>query len=278
MWWFSMPKTNILGTDIYYEIHGQGEPLVLLHHGMGSVNMWEELLPGFASGYKVIMYDRKGFGKSGRENFRDYYRSNRYTQDSVEELSELLDFLDIKDKIYLLCQCEGGVTGFHYAAQNPDRVKAIAISSTMCCSRTETSRSSQPLREKPPQPPGERVRPSLDTADPALRAKIIHWQGESYAPEFFSLFVEGGGAYGTGGEGSEPFDLRDTLKDVQCPALVLYPDRSRLFDVEQAVLMYRALPQGELAVIPHCGHNTYSLQPEEYQRIVLSFFSRHSSS
>ena len=85
-----------------------------------------------------------------------------------------------------------------------------------------------------------------------------------------SLFMEMGGAYGAG-----VFDLRDTLKNVQCPALVLYPDRSRLFDVEQAVLMYHSLPEGELAVLPHCGHNTYALQPEEYQRIILSFFARH---
>ena len=76
--------------------------------------------------------------------------------------------------------------------------------------------------------------------------------------------------------GSESFDLRDKLKMVQCPTLVLYPAGSSLFDVEQAVMMYRLLPAGELAVLPHCCHNTYEHQPEEYQRIILSFFSRHS--
>ena len=39
--------------------------------------------------------------------------------------------------------------------------------------------------------------------------------------------------------------------------------------------MYRSLPAGELAVLPNCGHNTYAEQPEEYQRIMLSFLARH---
>ncbi len=259
-----MPEVTINGVNIYYEVHGKGEPLILLHHGMGSVRMWEKLLPGFVAGYKVISYDRRGFGNSGKEDFREYYRSEQYTPNSVYELSTLIEYLGIKNKVYLLCQCEGGVIGFHYAAQNPDKVKAIAISSTMCCSKGKTSQPIQSSESK--------KRPSFEEAEPEFRDKVIHWQGETYAPELFSLFVEGGGAYGIG---AEPFDLRDTLKNVQCPALVLYPDRSRLFDVEQAVLMYRALPEGELAVLPLCGHNTYSLQPEEYQRIILSFFARH---
>jgi len=260
-----MPKVNNNGVNIYYEVHGQGEPLILLHHGAGSTKMWEEVLPGFAAKYKVISYDRRGFGNSDQgEHFRDYYRSEQYILNSVRELSILLEYLDIKNKMYLLGQCEGGAVGFHYAAQNPDRVKAIAISSTMCCSKAGTSQPSQPSDSK--------ILPSFEEAPPVFREKLIHWQGETYAPEFFSLFVEGGGVYGTG---SEPFDLRGTLKNVQCPALVLYPDRSRLFDVEQAVLMYRSLPQGELAVLPNCGHNTYATQPEEYQRIILSFFARH---
>lgn len=260
-----MPKININETDIYYEIHGEGEPMVLMHHGMGSSRMWEPFLPGFAEQYKVILYDRRGFGQSGKEDFREYYRSGDYIPNSVNELSLLLDLLDIKEKVCILGQCEAGVTGFHFAAEKPDKVKAVAISSTMCRGRGGTP--------QPSKPPVNKKRPSFEDAEPDFRKKLINWHGETYAPEFFSLFMEGGGAYGTG---SVSFDLRDTLKQVQCPTLVLYPDRSRLFDVEQAVMMYRSLPAGELAVLPHCGHNTYEHQPEEYQRIILSFFARHS--
>jgi len=255
-----MPKININGVNIHYEVHGQGEPLILLHHGFGSTKMWEDLLPGFAAKYKVVSYDRRGFGESDKgENFWDYYRSGQYNQNSVKELAILLEYLNIKNEIRLLGQCEGGVIGFYYVAQYPQRVKAIAISSTLCYSKIPMSELNS-----------SRMFSSFEEADAEFQHKLIYWHGETWARQFYTLAIPGGGAYGIG-----VFDLRDILKNIQCPALVLYPDRSKLFEVEQGVLMYRSLPKGELAVLPYCGHNTYALQPEQYQRIILSFFARN---
>ena len=72
-----MTKVKIDGVDIYYEVHGEGVPLILIHHGIGCTKMWEQLVDGFSTRYKVISYDRRGFGRSGKgKNFRDYYRSD----------------------------------------------------------------------------------------------------------------------------------------------------------------------------------------------------------
>lgn len=60
-----------------------------------------------------------------------------------------------------------------------------------------------------------------------------------------------------------------------CPTLVLYPDRSFLFEMEQGVAFYRHLPKGELAVLPSCGHNTYDEQPEQYGSHIVNFLARH---
>jgi pimeloyl-ACP methyl ester carboxylesterase len=68
------------------------------------------------------------------------------------------------------------------------------------------------------------------------------------------------------------------VPSVSCPALVLYPDRSFLFPVEQGVSFYRHLPKGELAVLPNCGHNTYEHRPKDYVRHVLQFYRRHDFS
>ena len=258
-----MSKVKIDGVDIYCEVHGEGVPLILIHHGIGCTKMWEQLVAGFSTRYKVILYDRIGFGRSDKgENFRDYYRSEQYKHNSVRELSILLEHLNITDRLYIVGQCEGGVVGFHYADQNPDRVVAIATSSTLCSGNLITW-----------DPADGEIISSFEEAQTEFQDKLVYWHGESWARELFKLFIELGGAYGTD---PASFDLTPLLKNIQCPSLVLYPDRSRLFDVEQGVLMYRSLPNGELAVLPHCGHNTYALQPEEYQRIILSFFQRVS--
>lgn len=104
--------------------------------------------------------------------------------------------------------------------------------------------------------------------EPVLQAKMIDWHGEA-GESNYNQFAKGGGAYGM-----DYFDLRPALKSVPCPALVLYPDRSSIFDVEQSISFYRHLPRGELAVFPKCGHNTYEQRPEDYARTVLHFIAR----
>jgi pimeloyl-ACP methyl ester carboxylesterase len=104
---------------------------------------------------------------------------------------------------------------------------------------------------------------------PELQDKFTQWHGPDWAPMIFEMARTAGGAYGTGF-----FDLRPQLRQVTCPALVIYPDRSALFGVEQGVGMYQALPKGELAVMAMCGHNTYEYRPWEYARHVLEFHER----
>lgn len=253
-----MPAMRIRDLDVYYEVHGSGAPLVLLHHGTGCTKMWEKLLPYFSAGRSVIVYDRRGFGGSEEgPAFRDYYLSDQYCERSVEELETLLDGLGVRAGIGMVGQCEGGAVAFRYAAKHPERVQAVISSSTLCASGTTVAEYCK-----------GKMYNSFQEAEPGFQEKMIWWHGEERARSLYALFLQMGGAYGAG-----VFDLRRVLRTVQCPSLVLYPDRSGLFEVEQGVLMYRALPKGELAVMPNCGHNTY-LQTEEYQRHVLNFLGR----
>jgi pimeloyl-ACP methyl ester carboxylesterase len=107
---------------------------------------------------------------------------------------------------------------------------------------------------------------------PEIQIKMAEWHGKN-AEIMYEQFARYGGAYGM-----DYFDLRPILRLVVCPALVLYPDRSSIFDVEQAVAFYRHLSKGELAVFPKCGHNTYEQRPEDYVRTVLDFIIRSTNS
>jgi pimeloyl-ACP methyl ester carboxylesterase len=176
----------------------------------------------------------------------------------VKELALLREKLEL-DSFHIIGQCEGGVIGADYSAKYPEHVLSFVTSSTQCYSNVPMS---QLNREKFPKP-------FRDLA-PDLRKKIIGWHGKDYAESSYNMFRTYGGAYG-----KEFFDLRGVLQSVKCPTLVLYPDRSFIFDVEQGVEFYRCLTMGELAVLPYCGHNTYEDQPEEYIRSVLTFFRRH---
>lgn len=258
-----MPFTETNGLKTYYEIHGNrkdGNTVVLLHHGFGCTKMWKDIYPALVEeGYRVIMYDRRGYGQSERgKNFRKFYESDRFRTESAEELARLRETLDL-DSFHIIGQCEGGVVGADYSARYPDYVLSFVTSSTQCYSNVPMSELNS---QKFPK--------SFRDLSQELRTKLIEWHGKDYAESSYNMFRTYGGAYGKGF-----FDLRDVLQTVQCPTLVLYPDRSFIFDVEQAVAFYHSLPMGELVVLPNCGHNTYEDQPEEYIRFVLSFFKRH---
>lgn len=258
-----MPFAEIRGKNVYYEVHGEGEPILLLHHGFSSGRMWDGIYPGLVgAGYKVVLYDRRGYGQSEPGNdFEEFYVSDRYCPESVEELAALCDRLDIRS-FNIVGQCEGGVVGVYYAERFPGQVRALAISSTMCSSSsplTEFNKASFPT--------------PFHELEPAIRDSLLRWHGPDRAEPLYELARVRGGAYGCG-----MFDLRPRLAQVSCPTLVLYPDRSSLFGVEQAVAFYRHLPDGELAVLPRCGHNTYQHYPKEYVRHVLSFLDRVSAS
>ena len=216
----TMPYVILDGLKRYYEIHGEGETIVLLHHGFGCTRMWKEIYPALeAQGCRVVMYDRRGYGRSDKgEAFFEFYVSDAFREAGVEELEALRQALNL-DGFHAVGQCEGGVVAVDYAAAHPERVKSLAASSTQCFSPV-----SMPVfnREKFPK--------SFQELDNELRAKLLEWHGEDHAGPFYEQFRDKGGSYGTGF-----FDLRPNLSKVRCPALVLYPDRSFLFEVEQGV-------------------------------------------
>jgi pimeloyl-ACP methyl ester carboxylesterase len=256
---FALPIADIDGTNRYYEIHGQGEPLLLLHHGFGCTKIWDKIVPSLVeNGYKTICYDRRGYGQSDHgERFWDFYLSDEFRPESVRELESLRHWLGV-DSFHVVGQCEGGVVAVDYAAKYPERVKNVVISSTLCYSEVTLADFN-----------AEKFPKTFQELDPELQTKLVTWHGDR-TEEFFNQFRRFGGAYG-----KDFFDLRPTLASVNCPTLVLYPDRSFLFDVEQGVAFYRNLPKGELAVLPSCGHNTYEHQPEEYVSHVVNFLARH---
>lgn len=255
-----MPFETINGRKLYYEIHGKGEPIVLLHHGFGCTEIWNQIFPPLVkAGHQILIFDRRGYGRSERGgDFRNFFVSEHFRNENVAEMALLLKTLGF-DSFHLVGQCEGGVVALDFAARYPEQVKTVAISSTLCYSVETIPECNKDCFPKP-----------FHELEPALQEKLKAWHGDDYAEAFFNQFRDRGGSYGTG-----IFDIRPLLPSIKCPSLVLYPDRSGLFDVEQGVEFYRHLPAGELSVLPMCGHNTYEHQPEEYVHVILGFLGRH---
>jgi non-heme chloroperoxidase len=87
-------QENNTDIEIYYEDHGAGQPVVLIHGYPLSGRAWDRQVPVLLeSGYRVITYDRRGFGKSSQP-------ANGYDYDTfAADLNTLLDYLDLHDAV-----------------------------------------------------------------------------------------------------------------------------------------------------------------------------------
>src|SRR5438309_5400473 len=90
--YMNVGKENSGSIDLYYEDHGSGKPVVLIHGYPLSGASWEKQVPGLiAAGHRVITYDRRGFGKSGQP-------TTGYDYDTfAEDLRKLVTALELRD-------------------------------------------------------------------------------------------------------------------------------------------------------------------------------------
>ena len=111
------------GVNYYHEIHGSGEPVLLLHGGLGSIDMFAPVLPAFAKARTVIAVDLQGHGRSSLGD-----RPIR-VQDMADDMAEILDQLEY-DTVDVVGYSLGGGVALHLAARHPERVRRLVIIST----------------------------------------------------------------------------------------------------------------------------------------------------
>ncbi|MDQ5851087.1 MAG: alpha/beta hydrolase [Chloroflexota bacterium] len=106
---------DVNGARLYYEVAGEGHPLVLLHGGLVDRRMWDGQFGVFAEGFRVIRYDARGYGNS---------ETGIGTYSNHEDLHGLLRFLDIPEA-YLLGLSGGGLLAIDFTLAYPEMVDAL---------------------------------------------------------------------------------------------------------------------------------------------------------
>src|SRR5690242_4972987 len=101
--------------QLYYEVAGEGYPLVLIHAGIANSRMWDAQVEAFAQRYRVIRYDTRGFGKTRTE---ETSYSNR------QDLYDLLNHLGV-EKAYVLGLSRGGQIAIDFTLEHPKMVAAL---------------------------------------------------------------------------------------------------------------------------------------------------------
>lgn len=111
---------SVNGIKLYYEVHGEGPPLLFLHGGSVLLDVWREHLPELTQQYTVILVDSRGHGRS-TDNEEPYSY-----QLMAKDIVELLKHLKI-DNAYIVGWSDGSIIGLTLALFHPEVVKKLMI-------------------------------------------------------------------------------------------------------------------------------------------------------
>ncbi len=119
-----MPTVRTGDVDTYYEIRGEGPPVVFVHGMMMTTTMWAPQVDAFGDAYATIAYDVRGHGHTGGSD-RDEYSMELF----AEDLEALLDALGV-DRAVVCGLSMGGAIAQAFAAAYPDRLAGLVLADT----------------------------------------------------------------------------------------------------------------------------------------------------
>jgi pimeloyl-ACP methyl ester carboxylesterase len=115
-----MSYADVNGLSLYYEEHGSGEPLVLLHGGLGATELWGPVLPALAAARRVIAVDLQGHGRTA-----DVDRPFR-AETMADDVAALIEHLGL-ERTDVMGYSLGGTVALRTAIQHPQRVRRLVL-------------------------------------------------------------------------------------------------------------------------------------------------------
>jgi pimeloyl-ACP methyl ester carboxylesterase len=234
-----MPYAAVNGLNMYYEVHGEGPPLLLLHGGCGSIS--EKWISYFSPRFRVIANEQMGHGRTADLADRPFHYHGM-----AEDTVELMRRLGIENAI-IVGYSDGGIIGLDIAIHHPERVTKLVLTGANTRHDGYTAENIEWLRtfdpgETPVTEAYARLSPDGAAHWPLLRGRLQRmWNVEpAYTP--------------------------DEIRSIQAPTLVIIGDAD-IVTPEHAVEMFRTIPGAQLCVVPHAGHGVL---PKE---TVLAFLN-----
>jgi pimeloyl-ACP methyl ester carboxylesterase len=251
-----MSNIQINNLNLYYEISGDGPPLVLLPGLLGTIESdWRRFIPSLAQHYRTIAVDLRGHG-----------RTNNPARDldiglMSDDLTDLMDRLVI-ERASVLGYSLGGMIGLLTGLKWPGRISALVMHGTKffwdesSLSSMAASFDSETILKKSP-----RYAQSLQQNHSAVYGNDYWKDLLKVAVPFLRTMPE------------KAPNLEQTSK-AGFPVLVSVGDHDQLISLEEAIRLFRSLPKGELLVVPSTRHQLNSVQLEAFIPVMLNFLER----
>ena len=231
---------------MFYEEHGDGESLVLLHGALGGAYVWSQQIPPFAQKFKVFAPEQRGRGRTPDVEGPLSYQ--HMTNDTIEFLESIAG-----GQSHIVGASDGGIIGLYIAMQRPDLVRRlVAIGANfhrdgLVWQGLAASTAEDDELEMPRQ-----------------RYAAMSPNGPDHWPIIFDKVKTMAL--------SEPALTTDDLATISSPVLVMVGDDD-IVAHDHTIAMFEALPASQLAVVPGASHLVFVEKPPLVNGLILDFLA-----
>ena len=266
-----MPTTTVNGVRLYYELTGDGPPLILVHGSWSDGASWDPVLPALAPRFRVLTYDRRGHSRSERPP------TQGSTDEDVDDLAALIEHLGLGPS-HVAGISSGASLALRLAARRPELVRSVAGHEPALFNL---------FVDDPDQGPA--MREALERIE-AVAARLAAGDVSGGARQFAETYSYGPGSWElipperqqvlvdnaptfldeTRDPGAWTADLA-MLAAIPCPILLTSGDQSLPFLPPVVATLAARLPEAQMRVIAGAGHVPQVSQPAAYAAIVTAF-------
>jgi pimeloyl-ACP methyl ester carboxylesterase len=228
---------------MYYAVYGAGEPVILLHGGLGNADYWGNQVPALAEHYRVIVADSRGHGRSTRTDQPYSY------QLMASDVLALMDYLQI-DKAAIVGWSDGGIIGLDLAINHPERLtKLFAFGANYKVAGLRDDIDSNP------------------TFNAYIERAGHDYRRLSKTPDQYDAFVE----QISGMWSSQPDYTPAQLGKITLPTVIADGAHDEAIRQEHTKELAELIPDAKLLILPDVSHFAMWQNPAEFNQAVLDF-------
>ncbi len=263
-----MPKVKVNDINIYYEIHGDGFPLVIIR-GLGSnIDWWDpEFLDEMSKNLKTIIFDNRGAGRTDKPDIE--YSIEMFARDTIG----LMDVLDI-ERANLLGLSMGGMIAQEIVLNYHERVEKLVLCGTNCGGYKAIAPSPEVVETLMNEAEGitldEKAEQTIQLTfteefiknNPNIIEREIQTILKNPIPDF-SFQRQLGAAM--------KFNAHRRLKKVNTPTLIVQGKKDLLVPPKNAEVLAKLIPGAKLSFFDNSGHAIFSQETEIVAKTILEF-------
>lgn len=252
---------SVNGIEMYYIDHGEGDPLVMLHGGTGTaLGNWNSHIPTLSQKFRVIAPDCRGHGRTNNPQGEWSYGL------MADDIAALIIGLGLQNP-FICGWSGGGQIALELAMRYPDLASAYIVGAVW---KDFSDSYLQSIKDLGFESPGEVNFDQVQTTTPewveAMRELHSH-QGSEYWKELLT---------GISTLWLTPMNYTDEdFRNISSTMLIIIGDRDQFIPVEDAVAIYRLIPNTELAIVPNADHSLSRTKIDIFTDVVVDFLNRN---